>query len=113
KNLFECMVYAGTDGKDALSGMLAGICSYGHLEHLKRSPGLSDDIKAVSELKQIIAKQKPDILFLNSSKAGFIGSLAARQLRRKFPNMQVIYRIGGWTFNDPWPKWKKYSYLWL
>ena len=41
---------------------------------------------------------------LGSSKAGFIGSLAAQwsQLRPK-----VIYRIGGWTFNDPWPAWKK------
>ena len=38
-------------------------------------------------------------MFLSSSKAGVIGSLATR----KFPGLKVIYRIGGWSFNDPMP----------
>ena len=25
----------------------------------------------------------------------------------------MIYRIGGWTFNDPWPAWKKRLYIFL
>ena len=25
--------------------------------------------------------------------------------------MKVVYRIGGWSFNDPWPKWKKWFWV--
>ena len=30
-----------------------------------------------------------------------------------FVRPKVIYRIGGWTFNDPWPAWKQSAYRWL
>ena len=67
------------------------------------------DIAAVFELRKLIKDFSPDTLFLVSSKAGFIGSLAT-----VFPariKTRVIYRIGGWSFNDPWPIWKKW--LWI
>jgi hypothetical protein len=74
---------------------------------------LTDDISAIGELARIITEEAPDILFLNSSKAGFIGSLAARKVRKALPGLSVIYRIGGWTFNDPWPRWKKGAFILL
>ena len=48
-------------------------------------------------------KLRPDTLFLLSSKAGFIGSLAAKYCR---PRPRLFTELG-WTFNDPWPAWKK------
>lgn len=77
------------------------------LRHLKREIAAWSDIRAVVEIRRLIVQISPDILFLNSSKAGFIGSLAARLARRSTPKLKVVYRIGGWTFNDPWPRWKK------
>src|SRR3989344_9318028 len=73
------------------------------------------DWLAVFELRKLIQKLKPDILFLNSSKAGFICSLAAVFPRKvkftKSKKLKILYRIGGWTFNDPWP-WGK-NQLWI
>ncbi len=91
------------------------------LNRLKRDSGFLfwQDWLAVFELRKLIKTLKPHTLFLNSSKAGFIGSLAtvfpsplATSLRpelrpRGNQPLVTIYRIGGWTFNDPWPWWKK------
>src|SRR3989344_778055 len=78
------------------------------LKHLQREIKPFSDIRALFELKKTIKKFNPDTLFLLSSKAGFIGSLAARNIKiSKYRNIKIIYRIGGWSFNDPWPNWKK------
>ena len=80
------------------------------VDSLVRNISPRQDLKALRELKKILISVEPDTLFLLSSKAGFIGSLAARWLKLK---TRVIYRIGGWTFNDPWPFWKKFLFFLL
>lgn len=80
------------------------------LKNLKRDITPVYDLKAVFELKRIMQGFKPDTIFLNSSKAGFVGSLAARLVREQTP-AKIIYRIGGWTFNDPWPRWKRLFFI--
>ena len=80
------------------------------LTKLKREISPVNDIKACFEIRDLINKFKPNDLFLLSSKAGFIGSLTARYLLPT-ANLRILYRIGGWTFNDPWPIWKKK--LWI
>ena len=80
------------------------------LKHLTRNPHLYNDFLTVFEIRKAIKKFKPDTLFLLSSKAGFIGSLAS-VFPKKIKQLKIIYRIGGWTFNDPWPKWKRS--LWI
>ena len=75
------------------------------LRHLHREIKPFSDLRATFELRKIIKEFHPNTLFLLSSKAGFVGSLAT-----VFPTKlktKVIYRIGGWSFNDPWPEWKK------
>lgn len=76
------------------------------LKYLQRELDPILDLKALFELRCLIKEFRPDILFLLSSKAGFIGSLTCR-LSLVSCHPKVIYRIGGWTFNDPWPAWKK------
>src|SRR3989338_1289883 len=74
------------------------------------------DWLAVFELRKLIKKLRPDVLFLNSSKAGFIGSFATvfpHSLKTKNYRLRTIYRIGGWTFNDPWPWWKRKFWMLL
>lgn len=80
------------------------------LRHLRREIGWREDVRAVFELRRLVKSVQPDVLFLNSSKAGFVGSLAV-SFPQKISGLKVIYRIGGWTFNDPWSWWKKR--LWI
>lgn len=88
------------------------IATSDNVKNLKRNPSIFNDILAIFEIRKLIKNYNPDVVFLNSSKAGFIGSLAT-VFPKKLKNIKVVYRIGGWTFNDPWPKWKKWFWIWL
>lgn len=108
---YSIAVAAGLEG-DNENGLLFALekkgIDTGHLRYLRRSINPFFDFLGVIEILKLIKKEKPDILFLCSSKAGFLGSWAGKNKIKK-----VIYRIGGWTFNDPWPKWKKKLYIWI
>ncbi len=99
KNKYEILVAAGPEGDDK-NGVLSFLEKKGistrHLKSLKRSVNPLLDLLGLFEIRKLIKKEKPDTMFLCSSKAGFLGSLAAKGM-----NIKVIYRIGGWTFNDP------------
>ena len=104
----DITVAAGPDGDDE-KGLLSALEKQGiktkHLKYLRRSINpLFDFCLGIIEIYRLIKKEKPDILFLCSSKAGAMGSLAARYSQKfvyKNSHLLVIYRIGGWTFNDP------------
>ncbi len=114
---YEVVVAAGPEGDDE-NGLLSNLEKIGintrHLKYLRRSINPFFDFLGLIEICGLMKKEKPDILFLCSSKAGFLGSLA-HEVNSKFKiqNSKLIYRIGGWTFNDPWPKWKKRLYVWF
>lgn len=108
KNKYDLKIAVGADGDEELINTLkTNGFSTTTLKNLKRNASIINDLKALSQIKKEILNFSPEVLFLLSSKAGFVGSLAAKQIRFKG---KVIYRIGGWTFNDPWPKWKKIVY---
>lgn len=65
------------------------------LPSLKRNISLFNDLKAICQLRKIMKSIKPDILHLNSSKAGFVGRLAAVFLKTK-----TIFTVHGWAFTD-------------
>lgn len=88
----------------------AGIQTH-RLKKLVRELNPLADFAALKELQQIIQDFKPDAIHLNSSKIGILGSLAAQQYRKQFPQVQVAYRIGGWAFLEPIASWKKWLYL--
>jgi glycosyltransferase involved in cell wall biosynthesis len=75
-----------------------------HLFRREISPWLEP--LALVELWRAIRRFKPDAIHLNSSKMGFLGSLAARFAR--VPN--VVYRIGGWVFLENLSPAKKNLY---
>jgi glycosyltransferase involved in cell wall biosynthesis len=109
KEIYDVTVAVGRDGDRALSHALADLkVPVLNIASLRRDFRPFADPRAVLEIKNLVRKLNPDTLFLCSSKAGFIGSLA---VRLGGPQPRVIYRIGGWTFNDPWPTWKRN--LWL
>ena len=53
-----------------------------------------DDLKAIKELRKIIKKQKPDIVYAHSSKAGAVARIADIGI-----NNHCIYNPHGWAFN--------------
>ena len=70
------------------------------LRHLVRNPHPWHDVSAIFEIKKLLRTFQPDVLFLLSTKAGFLGALASRYTLHA-TRSRVIYRIGGWAFNDP------------
>ncbi len=81
------------------------------LTHLVRAIS-PRDFAAIAELNTLINEVSPNIVHLNSSKAGIIGSLATinhnspPKTKHLKPNtFSVIYTAHGWVFNEPlyWP----------
>jgi glycosyltransferase involved in cell wall biosynthesis len=110
---YEISIAAGPEGNDA-DGLLFTLEKEGFktfsLKFLTRNINPLFDLKlGLIEIYFLIKKIKPDILFLCSSKAGAMGSFIGRIAGVK----KIIYRLGGWTFNDPWPSWKKKLYIFL
>ena len=56
---------------------------------------LKDDLKSTYKVRKILKKEKPDIVYLHSSKAGAIGRLA---LLLNFKT-KILYNAHGWYFN--------------
>jgi glycosyltransferase involved in cell wall biosynthesis len=93
---YDVLVAAG--GHDELAKRCSeASIPYHELHRLKRSILPFADMSAVAELKKLMNEWKPDVAYLHSSKAGVIGSLAARHAHVT----RVVYRIGGWSFLDP------------
>ena len=112
KDKYDLLVAVGSDGGGEFLKQLDNAdIRHKIIDSLKRDINPVQDIKSVFETRKIIQEFRPNTLFLNSSKAGFIGSLAAKTITNWKIRTKIIYRIGGWSFNDPWPAWKKK--LWL
>jgi len=84
------------------------------LQYLVRPISPFFDFLAFFEILQLIQEEKPQILHLNSSKAGVLGALAAK-LIEKFTRkkIKVVFTAHGWVFNEPLPFWQKKLYFWL
>jgi len=80
------------------------------LKRLKRAPSPLNDFFAIFELAKLYQNIKPDIIHLNSSKAGVIGSLAAIAYKISYPKVKIIYTAHGWVFNEPMPSPLKIGY---
>lgn len=65
-----------------------------HIASFDRDINLNKEVRAFRELSQIIREEKPDIMHLNSSKAGGTGALAARLAGVP----RIIFTAHGWPF---------------
>jgi glycosyltransferase involved in cell wall biosynthesis len=69
-----------------------------------RDIALGSDYKAYRALLSIIREEKPDTVHLHSSKAGLVGSLAARSASwRTGQQINIIFTSHGWAFNEKRP----------
>ena len=70
---------------------------------LRRDVGFLTEFTALFSLIGLFRKEKPDIVHLNSSKAGALGALAARLAGVR----RIIFTSHGWPFNEDRPFWQK------
>ncbi len=93
------VVFGGTGEADASQGVLAVNLSLAEIRGIFL-PDFMRDISFLREFKvlrlliEIFKKERPDVVHLNSSKAGGIGALAARWVGIK----NIIFTVHGWPF---------------
>ncbi|MDP3963630.1 MAG: glycosyltransferase family 4 protein [bacterium] len=111
---FEISVASSADPGDLLHALKAKQIATHPLKWLTRDISPFGDLMALFEIRGLLKREQPDALFLLSSKAGFLGSLAAKSLVTRYAllDTRIIYRIGGWAFNDPNSWLKRKIYLW-
>lgn len=82
------------------------------LPSLVRHIDLIKDFAATLDLAKMLGKNNYDLVHLNSSKAGAIGSLAALfyTLNPMNRRLRVVYTAHGFVFNEPGPKLQKFLY---
>lgn len=93
---YKCLVAAGGNGP-----LLERLREFGvqtvSIPSLLRDIRAFSDIGALRELYILFKKERPDIVHLNSSKAGLLGAIAARIAGVK----RIIFTVHGWPFNEP------------
>lgn len=105
---FGGSIAAGDEARQLFSdARTAGLNVY-PLKHLKRNIHPWHDFWAMWEIRSLIKKTRPDIVHLNSTKAGVLGSFAAIGLKTK-----VIFTAHGFRFLEPMSFAAKNFYLTL
>src|SRR5947209_3096401 len=79
-------------------GALADACArlglpFHHIPSLRRAPHPWRDFRAGLEVRRLVERVRPDIIQVNSSKAGFVARIA---LRRR--SVRMVYVVHGWAF---------------
>jgi len=104
KSSFDVIVACGGSGILVNELKKSGVHTL-PIDSLKRDIGIISDIKSFYEILSILKSEKPDIVHLNSSKAGGIGALAARLTKIR----RIIFTCHGWAFNEE----RSWAALWL
>lgn len=99
---FEVAVALGGNGPLAAKLESAGIRVI-RIPSLQRDVSLIKEAAAFVEIANIIRLEQPDILHLNSSKAGILGAFLGRLLLVP----KIIFTAHGWAFNEDRPDWQK------
>jgi len=99
---FETVVALGGEGELGRRLHDAGIRVI-TIDSLKRNVSLKNERDFAQELWRIIRVEKPDVLHVNSSKAGGVGTLLGRLLLVP----KVVFTAHGWAFNEDRPWWQK------
>jgi glycosyltransferase involved in cell wall biosynthesis len=90
---FEIQVAFGQDGLLAKKLRESGIPTFS-IKTLQRDISIYTDIASCFELYRLFRREKPDVIHLNSSKAGGVGALAGRLAGVP----KIIFTAHGWPF---------------
>ena len=101
--LYEPVVVLGGAGELQEKLAAAGIRTI-TLHTLQRDISLTKEVRFFAELYKIVRNEDPDVLHVNSSKAGGVGCFVGRLLGVR----RVIFTAHGWAFNEDRPGWQKF-----
>ena len=102
KDQFETIVACGGSGPLFQKLSENGIRTIS-IPHLKRNINIMKEVLSLFSLWQILKKEKPDIIHLNSSKVGGLGAIAARTYNLQLTTnnkTKIIFTAHGWPFNE-------------
>lgn len=104
---WEVFVAAGGKNEMAQKISEAGI-PYFEIKHFQRDVSIFKDVLAYFEILALLFKIKPDIIHVNSSKAGIIAGDAIFDYKLLTLNFGVktIFTAHGWAFHENRPKWQ-------
>lgn len=102
KEKFTIHVIVGGDG-ELINRLQNAHILITRIESLGRDINIKKEWKTYKQLWQVLKKEKPDILHVNSSKAGALGALIGRLQRTP----KIIFTAHGWAFNEKRPWWQK------
>lgn len=116
---FNGAIAAGAESQQLFDDARAAGLDVYRLKHLKRDIHPWHDLLAVLELKRLIKKLQPQIVHLNSTKAGFLGSLSgwlAKHSTYSFSRQEmaypkVLFTAHGFRFLEPLSAPAKIFYL--
>jgi glycosyltransferase involved in cell wall biosynthesis len=108
KDKFEVVVATGGNGP-LISKLKDASIEVIPLPHLERNINFVKELFSFWDLFKIFRKEKPDVIHLNSSKAGGLGAVAAwlsKFLTLDF-KLLTVFTVHGWGFNENRPPWQK------
>jgi glycosyltransferase involved in cell wall biosynthesis len=103
----QVRVFVGQQGPFTEFLSASGI-SFESLRYLRRSIHPGADLRAFFELKRKLLNYSPDLVACHSSKAGWLGRLAARAL-----HIPVVFTAHGWSFTEGVPSRAAFVYRWV
>lgn len=105
---FEPSVAVGGSGP-LIENLLNASIRVISIPSLDRDISFFGDTIAFFKLISLFAREKPDIIHLNSSKIGILGALAAAFLKLISKNYKprVMFTAHGWAWDEPRPRWQK------
>ena len=72
------------------------------IKNLERDVSIKKELKVFKDIYNLIKKENPDIIHLNSSKIGAMGGLIGRLVGIK----KIIFTAHGWPFREDRPFWQ-------
>lgn len=94
----EVIVLVGGDGP-FVEDLARHNIPFRSMSHLVRPIRVRNDLKAFFELRSVLKTLCPDVVATHSSKAGWLGRLAARSL-----GLPVVFTAHGWAFTEGVPR---------
>lgn len=105
---FDVTVALGGEGRLVSELERAGVRTV-RIGSLQRDISLIREVVSTFELVALIQRERPDILHINSSKAGGLGAFLGRVLFVP----KVIFTAHAWAFNEDRPWWQRVVIMFL
>jgi len=109
---FNVSVAAGGKG-ELFSRLIQADIPYFEIKNFQRRINIFKEILASWEILWLLFKLRPDIIHVNSSKAGGIAGVIAKKYQFfAFKKIQLVFTAHGWAFNEDCPNWQIFLIKW-